>query len=435
MSTMARWVLKKGARVITAETVEKALPILRSGQGVDLILIDGHCPIAELVQSLQTERMHVPIIAYGEKKESSIAVRAIQAGAQEYLPLPPDPELLSAILESVTPKKEMLIARDSVSKKVLQLAKRVAISEANVLITGESGTGKEVLARYIQRESARAARPFVAINCAAIPEALLESELFGHEKGAFTGAVARRIGKFEEANEGTLLLDEISEMHPLLQGKLLRTIQEREICRIGGNRTLKINIRLLATSNRDLSEEVKKGNFREDLFYRLNVINIEIPPLRKRKEDILPLAEHFAKKYCKINGIEAKSFTESACLQLQRYAWPGNVRELENIIHRTVLLSDGALVARVEAIPDFTLQRDSFQMLGCPSSLPSGGFVGRTIPEIEQSVILETLRQCLGNKTHAARILGISIRTLRNKLHSYEQSALEEEHQKEVACL
>ena len=221
------------------------------------------------------------------------AVEAIRAGAKEYVPLPPDAELIAAVLEAVAEENNAIIHSDPALASVLKLADQIAPSDASVLITGESGTGKEVMARYIHSKSKRAEQPFISVNCAAIPENLLESELFGHEKGAFTGAVARRIGKFEEADGGTLLLDEISEMDPRLQAKLLRAIQEREIDRVGGTKPVKVDIRILATSNRDLAEEVRRGTFREDLFYRLNVVNLRLPPLRERPGDIKRLAAHF----------------------------------------------------------------------------------------------------------------------------------------------
>ncbi|MDR0406882.1 MAG: sigma 54-interacting transcriptional regulator, partial [Holosporales bacterium] len=225
---------------------------------------------------------------------------------------------------------------------------------------------------------------------------------------------------------GTLLLDEISEMHSALQAKLLRTIQEREICRIGGNQTIKINIRLLATSNRDLMEEIKQGHFRDDLFYRLNVISLEIPPLRERREDILPLSEYFVEKYCKLNSLNKKTLTDQANLQLQCYTWPGNVRELENIMHRTVLLSDGAQIMHIDALPQVSTASESNKSMlkKNPIIFPMDvqEFFGRTIFEVEKDLILGTLDQCLGNRTHAAHILGISIRTLRNKLHLYEKN-------------
>jgi two-component system response regulator FlrC len=226
-------------------------------------------------------------------------------------------------------------------RAVLSLADQVAPSDASILITGESGAGKEVIARYVHQKSRRARAPFISVNCAAIPENLLESELFGHEKGAFTGALARRIGKFEEANGGTLLLDEISEMDTRLQAKLLRAIQEREIDRVGGTKPVKVDIRILATSNRDLAQAVKDGTFREDLLYRLNVVNLRLPPLRERPGDVLVLAEHFIKKYAAANGVPVRPLSPDARARLAVHRWPGNVRELENAMHRAVLLSSG----------------------------------------------------------------------------------------------
>jgi two-component system, response regulator FlrC len=261
--------------------------------------------------------------------------------------------------------------------------------------------------------------PFISVNCAAIPENLLESELFGHEKGAFTGAVARRIGKFEEANGGTLLLDEISEMHPRLQAKLLRAVQEREIDRVGGTQPIKVNIRLLATSNRDLEAEVGNGNFREDLYFRLNVVNLVVPPLRERLKDIEPLAEFFVKKYAEMNALPARPLSADLRAKFQQHPWRGNVRELENTMHRAVLLGRGDEIT-VEAVQ---LQHAR------PIDTTEGGaartpLVGRTVADVERDLILETLQHCLGNRTHAANILGISIRTLRNKLQQYRQEGV-----------
>src|SRR5690606_11372103 len=234
------------------------------------------------------------------------------------------------------------ICRDPAMKELMALADQVAPSSASVLITGESGTGKEVMARYLHARSKRSRKSFISVNCAAIPENLLESELFGHEKGAFTGAVARRIGKFEEANGGTLLLDEISEMHPRLQAKLLRAVQEREIDRVGGTQPVKVDFRLIATSNRDLEEEVRRGTFREDLYFRLNVVSLHLPPLRARPEDIPALAEHFVAKYAEVNGVPTPRLSDEALAVLQAHRWRGNVRELENTLHRAVLLQRGS---------------------------------------------------------------------------------------------
>jgi DNA-binding NtrC family response regulator len=292
----------------------------------------------------------------------------------------------------------------------LDLARRVAPAEASVLITGESGVGKEVVARYLHAHSARAEGPFVSLNCAAIPEALLESELFGHEKGAFTGAAARRIGKFEEADGGTLLLDEVSEMDPRLQAKLLRALQEREIDRVGGTKPVPVNIRVLATTNRDLEAAVRGGTFREDLMFRLNVVPVEVPPLRARAADIKGLAEHFAAKYAKMNGLGAATLTKAALHRLEAYAWPGNVRELENCLHRAVLLAGGA-----------SIDADAIRLpkTGGGADDRGDGLVGQTVADVERKLILDTLDHTRGNRTRAAAILGISIRTLRNRLHDY----------------
>jgi DNA-binding NtrC family response regulator len=314
---------------------------------------------------------------------------------------------------------------------VLGLADQVAASDASILITGESGVGKEVIARYVHQKSRRAAKPFISVNCAAIPENLLESELFGHEKGAFTGAVARRIGKFEEANGGTLLLDEISEMDARLQAKLLRALQEREIDRVGGARPVKVDIRVLATSNRDLAQAVKEGGFREDLLYRLNVVNLKLPPLRERPGDILALAEHFMRKYAAANGVPERPLAAEARRRLVAHRWPGNVRELENAMHRAVLLASGPEIHEdAIRLPDgqpmaaADPMARTAQAAAATAQEAARGFVGQTVAEMEQQLILETLEHCLGNRTHAANILGISIRTLRNKLKEYSEAGV-----------
>ena len=291
---------------------------------------------------LELEHIHVPIVACGIENNARAAVAAIRAGAKEYIPLPPDPELIAAVLAAVTDDAREMIYRDDAMAQVVKLAQQIATSEASVLITGESGTGKEVLARYVHTRSNRAKKPFISINCAAIPENLLESELFGHEKGSFTGAVARRIGKFEEATGGTLLLDEISEMDVRLQAKLLRAIQERVIDRVGGTRPVPVDIRIIATSNRNLAEAAREGKFREDLLFRLNVVNLKIPPLRERPPTCIELAQFFAKKYAEANGVPVRPLAAEARKALSIHRWPGNVRELENTIHRAVLLSSGA---------------------------------------------------------------------------------------------
>ncbi len=332
------------------------------------------------------------------------------------------------MLEAVTADARSFVWRDPAMERVVKLAEQVARSDASVLITGESGTGKEVLARYLHTRSNRVQKPFVSVNCAAIPDALLESELFGHEKGAFTGAVARRIGRFEEANGGTLLLDEISEMDVRLQAKLLRALQERVIDRVGGTQPVKVDIRVLATSNRNLAEEARKGTFREDLLYRLNVVNLRLPPLRDRPSDILELAGHFARKYAEANGVPPRPLSAEARRLVMQSPWPGNVRELENTLHRAVLLASGP---EIDADAIRSPEGDALAVAASPvaravqaAEAATRGFVGRSLAEVERDLILDTLDHCLGNRTHAAKILGISIRTLRNKLNEYTDSGI-----------
>ena len=411
--------IARGATVAHVDDIEHALTALRAGQGADLLMMDVKLDIARMIESLRQERISIPVVACGVAADAGAAVRAIKAGAKEYIPLPPDAELIAAVLEAVAQESHALLYRDPVTAERVRLAEQVAPSDASVLITGESGTGKEVIARYIHRRSRRAKQNFISVNCAAIPENLLESELFGHEKGAFTGAVARRIGKFEEATGGTLLLDEISEMHPRLQAKLLRAIQEREIDRVGGTQPIKIDIRLIATSNRELEEEVRKGNFREDLYFRLNVVNLRLPALRERPRDIEPLAEHFAKKYAAANGVAYHGLAATLLPMLNRHAWRGNVRELENTMHRAVLLSGGGEIG-----PDAVMLSPGKGDGRNDSAAARGGLVGRTVADVERDLIIDTLQHCLGNRTHAATILGISIRTLRNKLQQYRQEGV-----------
>src|ERR1700674_2133954 len=322
LTTASKLAMDKGASVTHADSNEQALAVLRSGRGADLLLVDVSLDIRDLVARLDAERIHVPIVACGVSNDARAAVTAIHAGAKEYIPLPPDPDLIAAVLAAVANDSREMIYRDDAMEKVVKLAQQIAGSDASVLITGESGTGKEVLARYLHSRSPRAKKPFITVNCAAIPENLLESELFGHEKGAFTGALGRRIGKFEEATGGTLLLDEISEMDVRLQAKLLRAIQERVIDRVGGGRPVPIDIRIIATSNRNLTEVVREGKFREDLFYRLNVVNLKIPPLRQRPADVLELAQHFARIYSQANGAPSRALSAEARRVLSLNRWP-----------------------------------------------------------------------------------------------------------------
>jgi DNA-binding NtrC family response regulator len=426
LSEATKLAMQGGARVSHAATIEIALASLRSGRGADLLLVDVMVDIPGLIAALEAERIHIPVVACGTETNAAAAVNAIRAGAKEYIPLPPDAELIAAVIAAVARESTDFLFRDPRMARVVQLADQIAPSDASVLITGESGTGKEVMAKYVHSKSRRAGRAFISVNCAAIPENLLESELFGHEKGAFTGAVARRIGKFEEASGGTLLLDEISEMDARLQAKLLRAIQERLIDRVGGTRPVPVDIRIVATSNRNLTEAVRNGTFREDLLFRLNVVNLKLPPLRERPLDIAALADHFVEKYAKANGLPVRTLTDAARQALLSAPWPGNVRELENTLHRAVLLSHGDTIGP-EAIvmPDGAGLSDvvrtatlATQAAQVAESI-TRSMVGRTVADVERDLILETLDHVLGNRTHAANILGISIRTLRNKLNQY----------------
>ncbi len=433
ISTAGRLALESGAKVAHVDDIDAALTALRSGQGADMVMVEVNLDIASFCKSLKQERISVPVIACGIGPEPAAAANAIRAGAQEYVPLPPDAELIAAVLAAVSEETSTLVFRDPAMNPVLRLAEQVAPSDASVLITGESGTGKEVMARFLHSKSKRAHQQFISVNCAAIPENLLESELFGHEKGAFTGAVTRRIGKFEEANGGTLLLDEISEMHPRLQAKLLRAIQEREIDRVGGGQPIKVNIRLLATSNRDLEEAVTNGSFREDLYFRLNVVNIQLPALRERPQDIPILAQHFAAKYSEANGVDRLEVTQQAHEALLAHHWRGNVRELENTMHRAVLLAQNGHIGpeaimltgqSLKSVAQNNGQAEDGDEAGTDSNGEAKRLVGRTVADVEKDLILDTLEHCLGNRTHAANILGISIRTLRNKLKLYSEEGV-----------
>ncbi len=407
------------------EKIDSLSPRLWVGQ------INGNSEsVLTQLKDIKGKKPLLPVILIALHSNVEDAINAIKLGAFEYLNGKSSSEKLWATLEAAlddyyvpsTPqlnrtkpenKKKKLIATHPSMEKLLQMAKKIAPSRSTVLIRGETGVGKEVMARYIHENSDRKDNPFIAVNCAALPENLLESELFGHEKGAFTGAVNRKKGKFELASGGTLLLDEISEMAVSIQAKLLRVLQEREIDRVGGQYTIPVDTRVIATTNRELEDEIKEGNFRSDLYYRLNVVPLLLPPLRERADDIGPLGEFFLEKHCSLNNVPLKKLAPDAISYLKTKEWPGNIREFENLIERSTLLVDSEKISASD-----------LEMIFGPGdqSPPAAGINHSLIPlrEMEKKMIMKALDDHKGNRTHAAKILGISVRTLRNKLHEYE---------------
>jgi DNA-binding NtrC family response regulator len=355
----------------------------------------------------------IEIVAIGAKDGSA----CLKAGAAHYLKKPFRADEMVSVIDALkTPKgpkssgeETAFVVSDPCMKGIVEIIRKVAPTQAPVLIQGESGTGKEVIARNIHAMSKRRAGPYVGINLAAIPETLLESELFGYEKGAFTGAYATRTGRFEQADSGTILLDEVTEISAGLQAKLLRVLQERQIDRVGGKAPIKVDFRVISTTNRDIDEEIRTGRFRQDLFFRLNVIPIKVPPLRSRREDIIPLATHFIGKIASREDMEEKVLGREAKDALLKYPWPGNVRELENVIERAMILTEGNLISAEHIAVNGDAQSS-------PTSVTD---VGTTIHAMEKNLILSTLKRVDGNRTKAATLLGISIRTLRNKLNEY----------------
>lgn len=372
-----------------------------------LIVTDVKMPKMDGLQFLSEIRqkgIFIPVVVITGYANVEDAVKAMKLGAVDYLTKPFSFEHLKKLVSRLIPDESDIVAESSEMKRILEIARQIAKTDITVLLTGESGVGKEIIAKYIHRNSNRANHPFIAINCAAITETLLEAELFGHEKGAFTGATERKPGKFELADRGTLLLDEISEMAYKLQAKLLRVIQEKEIDRVGGIKPIPVDVRIIATTNRDLWEEVKKGNFREDLFYRINVFPIRIPPLRERQEDIIPLAEFFLRR---LSNKMSKNLYLSEEMKkfLLKKPWNGNVRELENYIYRiSVLSQEGEINPPQENELPFEEKK--------PSK------IGK-LKDAEKEMIIDALKKTNGNRTKAAKILGISVRTLRNKLKEY----------------
>lgn len=428
--------MRKGYEVTAVADGAQALECI-DNDSFDLIISDQRMPEMsgqELLGALHRKGLQVPFVMITAYGTISQAVEAMQLGAADFITKPFSSDDLNRVVERVlSPESRNLRAKARGSKRhgraiitndkymirVLEVCEAVARSDATVLVQGESGTGKELIARLIHTSSGRAEQPFVAVNCAALPNTLLESELFGHEKGAFTGAQNRKIGKFELAHGGTILLDEISEMELGLQAKLLRVLQEREVDRVGGRDPIMVDVRVVATTNRNLEEMVAQGKFRGDLYYRLNVIPITLSPLRERKGDIRLLVEHFMKQSL---GDKAPALPAEVLSALEGHHWPGNIRELQNAVERAAILAHG----RVPAQQDFLLNRGIEPVPGVEAVVTDKGQdslriqSGLTVHEMEKTLILETLKATNNNRTEAARLLGISIRTLRNKLHEYK---------------
>ena len=421
------WLTDAGYQMFTAENGPQALEIIEK-ENLGIVIADLVMPGMDGIELMKRAREILPnvqviiITAYGS---IPTAIAAMKEGAYDYIEKPFCPERVESVLERLVEHQglieenlslrqrledryrfENIIAKSPKMQQVIEVIKVVARSNATVLITGDSGTGKELVARAIHSQSQRRDKPFVAISCAALPESLLESELFGHEKGSFTGAYAQKKGKFEFANRGTLFLDEIGEMSANIQVHLLRVLEEKVLTRVGGNEEIKVDVRIISATNKDLKKAVARGEFREDLYYRLNVVTIELPPLRERREDIPLLAEHFLNKFVLENQKEVAGFSPEAREFLLRYDWPGNVRELENAIERAVILAKNSLI-EVADLPDQSL------------SLARSALQGKSLKEMEKNHILNVLSETGGNYSQAARILGITRMTLYNKAREY----------------
>ena len=422
---------QEGYDAIAAEDGPSALEVVAE-KAPDVIVTDLKMPGMdgmELLAKLKEQNPQIPVLVATAFGDVTTAVKAMRAGAEDYVTKPIDFDALLVIIERAMERHELraetenlrrhvrekggeglqgLIGTSAAMQKVYRTARQVAPSRATVLITGESGTGKGELARAIHDLSPRKAAPFVQLHCAALAETLLESELFGHERGAFTGADKRRAGRFEQANGGTLFLDEIGDIPPLTQVKLLRVLQERTFERVGGNEPIKVDVRLIAATNRDLAADVREGRFREDLYYRLNVVHVEMPPLRLRGSDVVLLADHFLQRFARENHKRMDGFTDAARSKIIAHRWPGNVRELENAIERAVVLTEGA---RIDA--------DDLPFDATPAVHGTVRIPGATMAEIERFAILSTLEATNGSTTRAAEILDISVRTIQYRMHEY----------------
>jgi len=429
--------------VASASTIAAAQEYLEK-DNFDVIFLDVRLPDGDgtdLLKALQARPQKPLVVVSTGFGSVESAVECMKNGAFDYLIKPYSNEQIEVTLRKAEEFTQLLKVNHFLSQEndesgqdllgqsagmdsLRQLIRKVARTQATVLITGESGTGKELVARALYRESPRAEAPFIKVNCAAIPENLIESEFFGHEKGAFTGALNKREGRFELAHGGTILLDEISEISPTVQAKLLRVLQERELERVGGNRTIKVDVRVLATTNRNLEQSVEKKEFRQDLFFRLNVVPIHVPPLRDRREDVPQLAEEFMRRFSRKHGVHVRGFSDTAMQLLSGHTWPGNVRELQNVVERAVILCGESGVLEPEHLG--LAKTPASQAPGAaPEAVPAaaGAPTALTLAELEKRHILAVVEQCKGNRTQAAKILDVSIRTLRNKLHEYNGSS------------
>jgi DNA-binding NtrC family response regulator len=428
-----------GYEVEAVENGREALDLFRK-RTFDLVVTDMRMPGMtgiEVLKGVKKMSPNIPVILITAYGTVSIAVEAMKEGAAEFIMKPFSLDDLEAVVKNVlntsamdkAQKQEVIHTAPSIITKdpklisILDMLRNVAKSKSGILIQGESGTGKELLSRHVHQHSNRRNKPFVAVNCAAIPHNLLESEMFGFEKGAFTGASRKKLGKFELATTGTLLLDEVSEMDIHLQAKLLRVIQESEVDRLGGNAPIPIDVRIIATTNTEIATAIENKTFRSDLYYRLNVIPVKIPPLRERNGDILFLADYFLEKFGKENGTKKPILSDRAAALLKSYHFPGNVRELENIIERAVLMTQGIHIPPEALCLD---HQNDIEKTELPVSEPSQMFNGTslnaamTLKDVEKALIFDTLSKVDGNKTKAAKILGISVRTLWNKVHEYD---------------
>jgi two-component system, NtrC family, response regulator HydG len=437
--SLERTLTREGYRVVLASDGRAALERVQAG-GIDLIVTDLRMPGLTGLELLRAAKAIMPdvdvilLTAFGTVEE---AVKAMKDGAYDFLTKPFRREQLIKLVDKALERRDLIEQNKALKKqledirakgqmigaspafrRMLTLIEQIADSSATILIQGESGAGKELVARTIHERSGRRAGPFVAVNCAALPETLLESELFGYEKGAFTGAAGRKEGRFELANAGTLFLDEVADLSLVTQPKILRVLQEGEFERLGGTRTLQVDVRIVAATNQDLAEMVKEKRFREDLYYRLNVITVRVPPLRERHEDIRVLAQHYLRVYAAKNGRKLEGFSNEALERLESYAWPGNVRELENLIERTVLL------ARKDRIDAEDLPEEVAGVKRPPRDAILE-LVGTPLADIEQRLLDETLRITGGNKTQAAKLLGIDVRTVARKLERREDDQAE----------